>query len=93
MQDKAKIASIAGASRGSGKSTALALAKKGIGVIVTYINGEAEANVVSKIETMGGKAVALQLDTGNIKTFDDSYFSKGGVGGRQVAKQARRQWT
>ena len=40
-------------------------------MIVTYLNSEAEAkSVVSQIETMGAKAVALQLDTGNIKTFD-----------------------
>jgi NAD(P)-dependent dehydrogenase (short-subunit alcohol dehydrogenase family) len=70
-QDKTKIALITGASRGLGKNTALALAKKGVDVIVTYLNSEAEAkSVVSQIETMGGKAVALQLDTGNIKTFD-----------------------
>ena len=70
-QDKTKIALITGASRGLGKNTALALAKKGVDVIVTYLNSETEAkSVVSQIETMGGKAVALQLDTGNIKTFD-----------------------
>jgi NAD(P)-dependent dehydrogenase (short-subunit alcohol dehydrogenase family) len=38
---------------------------------VTYLNSEAEAKpVVSAIEAMGGKAVTLQLDTGNVKTFD-----------------------
>jgi NAD(P)-dependent dehydrogenase (short-subunit alcohol dehydrogenase family) len=71
MQDRTKIALITGASRGLGKNTALALAKKGVGAIVTYLNSEAEAkSVVSAIEAMGGKAVALQLDVGNIKTFD-----------------------
>lgn len=36
---------------------------------MTYLN-EAEAkSVVSQIEAMGSKAMALQLDTGNIKTF------------------------
>jgi len=70
-QDIAKIALVTRASRGLGKNTALALAKKGMGVIVTYLNSEAEAkSVVSVIEEMGGKAVTLQLDTGNIKTFD-----------------------
>jgi NAD(P)-dependent dehydrogenase (short-subunit alcohol dehydrogenase family) len=71
MQNKAKIALVTGSSRGLGKNTALTLAKKGVDAIVTYLNSEAEAkSVVSAIEAMGGKAVALQLDTGNIKTFD-----------------------
>jgi len=55
-----------------GRNTALALAQKGVDVIVTYRSNEAEAkNVVSAIADMGGKAVALQLDTSNTKTFDD----------------------
>ena len=71
-QDTTKIALITGSSRGLGRNTALALAKKGVDVIVTYRSNEAEAkNVVSAIEEMGGKAVALQLDTSNTKTFDD----------------------
>jgi NAD(P)-dependent dehydrogenase (short-subunit alcohol dehydrogenase family) len=71
MTNTTKIALVTGASRGLGKNTAFALAKKGIGVIVTYRSSEAEANsVVSEIEAMGSKAVALQLDTSNTKTFD-----------------------
>ncbi|MDV2994909.1 MAG: 3-oxoacyl-[acyl-carrier-protein] reductase FabG [Chroococcidiopsis sp. SAG 2025] len=70
-KDIAKIALVTGSGRGLGKSTALALVKKGVDAIVTYRNSEAEAkSVVSQIEAMGGKAVALHLDTGNIKTFD-----------------------
>ena len=71
MINDTKIALVTGASRGLGKNTALALAKKGVGVIVTYRSSETEANsVVSAIEEIGAKAVALQLDTANIKTFD-----------------------
>lgn len=71
-QDATKIALITGSSRGLGKNTALALAKKGVDVIVTYHSSEAEANnVVSEIEEIGSKAVAVQLDTSNTKTFDD----------------------
>jgi NAD(P)-dependent dehydrogenase (short-subunit alcohol dehydrogenase family) len=67
-----KIAIVTGASRGLGKSTALHLAKKGVDVIVTYhSNVEAAAKVVAEIETIGAKAVALQLDSSNPKTFDD----------------------
>jgi NAD(P)-dependent dehydrogenase (short-subunit alcohol dehydrogenase family) len=57
--DKPKIALVTGSSRGLGKNTALALAKKGVGVIVTYHSSEVEAkNVVSTIEEMGGQSVA-----------------------------------
>ncbi|MBL1178123.1 SDR family NAD(P)-dependent oxidoreductase [Pantanalinema sp. GBBB05] len=71
-QNATKIALITGSSRGLGRNTALALANKGVDVIVTYRSSEAEAkNVVSTIGEIGGKAVALQLDTSNTKTFDD----------------------
>jgi NAD(P)-dependent dehydrogenase (short-subunit alcohol dehydrogenase family) len=70
-KDKAKIALVTGSSRGLGKNTALALARKGVDVIVTYHRNKEEAEaVVSAIEETGGKAVALQLDTSNTKTFD-----------------------
>jgi hypothetical protein len=69
--NQAKIALVTGASRGLGRNTALALAKKGVDVIVTYRSSEAEANsVVSAIAQLGGKAIALHLDTSDIKTFD-----------------------
>lgn len=72
MTNNTKIALITGASRGLGKNTALALAKKGVDVIVTYRSSEAEANsVVSEIIGIGGQAAALQLDTSNTKTFDE----------------------
>lgn len=66
-----KIALVTGSSRGLGKSTTLNLAKKGVDTIVTYhSNGEEAKKVVAEIEQLGGKAVALQLDTANTKTFD-----------------------
>ncbi|MEG5031979.1 SDR family oxidoreductase [Microcoleus sp. AT3-D2] len=70
-EDQTKIALVTGASRGLGKNTALTLARKGVDVIVTYYNSDEEAkSVVSAIEAIGAKAVALQLDTSNTKTFD-----------------------
>jgi NAD(P)-dependent dehydrogenase (short-subunit alcohol dehydrogenase family) len=67
-----KIALVTGSSRGLGKSTAVNLAKKGVDVIVTYhSNGAEAAKVVAEIESLGAKAVALQLDTANTKTFAD----------------------
>lgn len=69
--NKSKIAIVTGSSRGLGKNTALALAKTGVDVIVTYHSSEAEAkDVVATFEKIGRKAAALQLDTGNVKTFD-----------------------
>lgn len=67
-----KIAIVTGASRGLGRNTALAVAKHGGDVIITYHSRADEADTVAKeIATLGGKAVALQLDTGNIASFPD----------------------
>ena len=71
-QDIKKIALVTGSSRGLGKNTALALAQKGVDVIVTYHSSQAEAyEVVSEIKEMGRKAVALQLDSSDTQTFED----------------------
>jgi NAD(P)-dependent dehydrogenase (short-subunit alcohol dehydrogenase family) len=71
MSSTNPIAIITGGSRGLGKSTALHMAKRGIGVIITYKSqrGEADA-VVAAINETGGKAVALQLDVGNSASFE-----------------------
>jgi len=66
-----KIALVTGGSRGLGKNMALSLAKKGINVILTYNSKKDEAlAVVAEIEKAGRKAVALQLSTGDAKSFD-----------------------
>lgn len=71
-QDTQKIALVTGSSRGLGKNTVLALARNGVDAIVTYRSSKAEANkVVSDINALGRKAVALQLDSANTKTFED----------------------
>lgn len=75
-----KIALITGGSRGLGKDMALSLAQKGIDVILTYYNKKEEAlAVVAAIEKAGCKAVALQLNTGEIKSFNYFFKSLGGV--------------
>ena len=58
-----KIALVTGGSRGLGRNTALALARRGVDVVLTYHarRDEAEAGVAA-IETLGRKALALQLD-------------------------------
>ena len=65
-----KLAIITGGSRGLGKSAALALAREGVDVILTYhSNAEAAQEVVAEIEGMGARAAALQLDTGKASSF------------------------
>lgn len=71
MAQTKKIALITGGSRGLGKNMALSIAKKGIDVILTYNSQKDEAlAVVAQIEQLGQKAVALQLNAGNVKSFD-----------------------
>ena len=67
-----KIALITGGSRGLGRSAALQLAKEGVGVVLTYLSRAEDAEaVVSEIRELGGTAVAVQLDTGDISAFPD----------------------
>jgi len=72
MSTKNKIALVTGGSRGLGKNMAIAIAKKGIDVVFTYnTNKSAADEVVSEIKALGQNAYAFQLDTGNIKVFDN----------------------
>lgn len=65
-----KIALVTGSSRGLGRNTAISIARKGGDVVVTYRTREDEAEaVVAEIRALGRKAVALQLDTGDISGF------------------------
>ncbi|WP_437335458.1 SDR family NAD(P)-dependent oxidoreductase [Sorangium sp. So ce394] len=64
------VALVTGGSRGLGKSMALHLADRGVGVILTYRGGAAEAaDVVKQIEAKGGKAAALALDVADTRGF------------------------
>jgi NAD(P)-dependent dehydrogenase (short-subunit alcohol dehydrogenase family) len=66
-----KIALITGGSRGLGRNTAIAAAKKGVDIVLTYHSNATEAAAtVAAIEALGRKAVALQLDTGVVAQFD-----------------------
>ena len=61
-----------GGSRGLGKNTALHLARKGVDVILTYHSRKAEAEaVVAEIERLGARALALQLDMADCRSFAD----------------------
>lgn len=66
-----RIAIVTGGSRGLGKNAALKLAAKGVGILLTYNRSEQEAlEVVREIEQKGVKAAALQLNVGDIASFE-----------------------
>ncbi|AIA72036.1 probable short chain dehydrogenase [Pectobacterium atrosepticum SCRI1043] len=65
-----KITLVTGANRGLGRNTALSIAERGGDVIVTYRgNTEQAKEVVDEIQSLGRKAVAVQLDVGNSASF------------------------
>lgn len=64
------VSIVTGANRGLGRNTALAIARSGGDVVLTYRSGVEEAQeVVVAITAMGRKAVALQLDVTNVGAF------------------------
>lgn len=64
------IALITGGSRGLGKSAALHLANAGWDLVITYNQRAIDADdTVKAINRIGRKAVALQLNTGDVATF------------------------
>lgn len=79
------IALVTGGSRGLGKDMALSLARRGVDVILTYRSNQAEAaEVVARIEKLGRRAVALQLDVGVSASF--------GKFAAQVREELRNRW-
>ena len=76
MISNSKIALITGGSRGLGKEMALRIAEKGLDVVLTYHSKKDEAQaVVQQIEALGQKAAALQLNVGQVGTFN-AFFAK-----------------
>jgi NAD(P)-dependent dehydrogenase (short-subunit alcohol dehydrogenase family) len=85
MSTPSKITLITGGSRGLGRNTAMSLARKGGDVILTYHARRDEAETaVAEIAAIGRKAVALELDAGDVSGFDAF------VG--QVRKALRAEW-
>jgi NAD(P)-dependent dehydrogenase (short-subunit alcohol dehydrogenase family) len=71
MPQENKIALVTGGSRGLGKDMAIRLAEKGLDVVLTYNTKVQDAeNTVKAIEKIGRKAAALQLNCGDLKSFD-----------------------
>ena len=80
-----KILLVTGGSRGIGKSIALNAAQRGIDVILTYnSNSDQGKAVADTINSSGGKAVALQLDTSKTNSF--SGFAD------QISQVLKEEW-
>jgi NAD(P)-dependent dehydrogenase (short-subunit alcohol dehydrogenase family) len=66
-----RIAVVTGGSSGIGRHTAIRIAERGAGVIVTYrAHPDGAAETVATIEERGGTAVAMPLDVGASESFD-----------------------
>ena len=79
------IALITGASRGLGKHSALALAAKGVDLIITYRSQAEEATaVVAQANALGVKAHALPLDVADSASF--AAFAA------EVSQLLQREW-
>ncbi len=71
MNTANKTALVTGGSRGLGRNMAVALARNGVNVVLTYNSNKEEAGkVVAKIAALGVKAVAFQLNAADVTTFD-----------------------
>jgi len=85
MSTSNKIALVTGSSRGLGKNMALALAKAGLDVVVTYNSQADEAEkVVKEIATLGRRAFALQLNVSQVASFE-GFSSK-------LSQQLKANW-
>jgi len=86
MSSSPRIALVTGANRGIGRATALNLARDGIDSIITYRSHADEANeVVNAISELGRTAAPLELDTGDVKSFDTFATA--------IARELRETWT
>lgn len=83
MKLKDKVAIVTGASKGIGVGIAKALGAAGATVVVNYVSGENDAtNIVSEIQSNGGKAMALQADmskSADVKRLFDTVKSELGT--------------
>jgi len=71
MPDSHKVAVVTGGSRGIGRNTVVSLAKRGVDSIFTFNTHREDAEaVISEARAAGAQAIALQLDAGNIPSFD-----------------------
>jgi 3-oxoacyl-[acyl-carrier protein] reductase len=69
-----QVAVVTGGSRGIGRAIATTLAKKGADVIIFYAGNQQAANeTVQKIEELGRRALALQVDVSDSKQVEAAF--------------------
>lgn len=69
-----KIALVTGGSRGLGKNMALSIAEKGLDIVLTYNSNEEKAKeVIKEIESLGQKAIAIQLNVSDFSKFEEFF--------------------
>ena len=67
---RGKIALITGSAKGLGKMTALALARDGCDIVINYVNSkEAAEQLVSQIEDIGVRAMAVRADVSHMTSW------------------------
>lgn len=70
---KDKIAIVTGAGKGIGRGISLALAKEGCSVVASDIDKESCLSVVSEIEALGSKAIAIKCDVSKKEEVDKMF--------------------
>jgi NAD(P)-dependent dehydrogenase (short-subunit alcohol dehydrogenase family) len=85
MTHSSPIAIVTGGSRGIGKSIAMQIAKRGIGVVLTYNSHPEDGQAVAaQINRGGGKSVALKLDSAQIASLNE--FTK------ELTRVLKQEW-
>lgn len=70
-----KTAIVTGAARGLGKGIALKLAQEGANVVVADVLMDSACETAKEIESLGGKAIGLQVDISNLEQVEALFQS------------------
>ena len=72
MRLKDKVALITGGARGIGQAIAMTFAKEGADIVIADVNLEIAQKTASEIESLGRKALALEMDVTNYTAVERS---------------------